>query len=105
MLEGNGKCCWKDAVWNARAEDGRRRDSFHSGRFIYFFFFTSRPFVSLFTHRRFPLPFSFYERGIIRAQQALDSHFYANSRIVLVSSSNLFFHTRNRQFQEGEFIT
>lgn len=65
-------------MWNARAEDGRRRDSFHSGRFIYFFFFTSRPFVSLFTHRRFPLPFSFYERGIIRAQQALDSHFYAN---------------------------
>lgn len=23
MLEGNGKCCWKDAAWNAR-EGGRK---------------------------------------------------------------------------------
>lgn len=104
MLEGNGKCCWKDAVWNARAEDGRRGDSFHSGRFIYFFFFTSRPFVSLFTHRRFPLPFSFYERGIIQAQQALDSHFYANSRIVLVSSSNHTFFSHAKSSISGRRI-
>lgn len=37
------------------------------GRLTYFFLFTSRPFVSLFTHPRFPL--SLY---VTQAQQALD---------------------------------
>lgn len=46
----------------------------------------------------------FYERGIIRAQQALDSHFYANSRIVLVSSSNHTFFSHAKSSISGRRI-
>lgn len=51
-------------------------------RLTYFFFFTSRPFVSLFTHPRFPP--SLY---VTQAQQALD--FYTNYFILEIEGRSI----------------
>lgn len=78
MLEGDGKRCWKDAAWNARAEDGE----IVSFRQTYLLLLFYEPIDHSF-------PYDIVSLTVTQAQQALDFHFCTDSRIILSFKSSI----------------
>lgn len=89
MLEGDGKRCWKDAAWNARAEDGEIVSFRQTYLLLLFYEPIDHSFPYLRTVVSPPSLYDIVSLTVTQAQQALDFHFCTDSRIILSFKSSI----------------